>query len=374
MVIVLVYVDDLMIAGDNTDMINVEKYTLYQQFKLKDLGELKYFLGIKVLRAVSRVILNQRKYILEIISDTGLAGAKPALTPLETNIKLTSVEVDEATAIKGDIVLRDMTSYQRLVGFAGDDSPRAVFKCIFGRSCQTGVIVGMGKRGAYVGDEAQSKKGVLTLKYPIEHGLVRNWDDMEKLWHHTFYNELRVSPKENLVLLNEALFNPMRFHCPEVLFKPSSVGKEATGIHEMTYNSNMRCDVDIRKGLFASIVLSGGSTMFPGMEEHMSKDITALYLSRIKIKAFTYVCPGSQLLLIGLQMWTVIADYDEFSPSIVHQRSLVDRQVSHQAKAVTLLPGHRVTDKMVDRQKVDGPSRGSSARDRMSHFCPSSDG
>ncbi|KAM3361153.1 hypothetical protein P3S68_016007 [Capsicum galapagoense] len=75
-----------------------------------------------------------------------------------------------------------------------------------------------------------------------------------------------------------------RFRCPEVLFKPSSVGKEATGIHEMTYNSNMRCDVDIRKGLFASIVLSGGSTMFPGMAEHMSKDITALYLSRIKIK------------------------------------------------------------------------------------------
>lgn len=75
-----------------------------------------------------------------------------------------------------------------------------------------------------------------------------------------------------------------RFRCPEVLFNPSLVGKEAAGIHETCYNCIMKCDVDIRKDLYGNIVLSGGTTMFPGIADRMTKEITALAPNSMKIK------------------------------------------------------------------------------------------
>src|ERR1700733_9318958 len=75
-----------------------------------------------------------------------------------------------------------------------------------------------------------------------------------------------------------------RFRCPEALFQPSFLGREAAGIHECTYNSIMKCDVDIRKDLYGNIVLSGGTTMFPGIADRMQKELVNLAPSTIKIK------------------------------------------------------------------------------------------
>merc|ERR1712113_683260 len=65
-----------------------------------------------------------------------------------------------------------------------------------------------------------------------------------------------------------------RFRCPEAIFQPSFLGMEIVGVHEGCFNSIMKCDIDIRKDLYANTVLSGGTTMYPGIADRMQKEIT----------------------------------------------------------------------------------------------------
>jgi len=120
-----------------------------------------------------------------------------------------------------------------------------------------------------------------------------------------------------------------RFRCPEALFQPSFLGMETAGVHETTYNSIMKCDVDIRKDLYANIVLSGGTTMYAGIADRMSKEITALAPASMKVKIiapperkYSVWIGGSILSSLSTfqQMWISKQEYDESGPSIVHRK------------------------------------------------------
>lgn len=103
----LLYVDDVLLTGNDMSEINSVKQSLHAQFKIKDIGEAKFFLGLEIARSAAGIVLNQRKYTLELISDSGLLGCKPASTPMDNSQKLGAAS---------GTPLEDISSYRRLIG------------------------------------------------------------------------------------------------------------------------------------------------------------------------------------------------------------------------------------------------------------------
>ncbi|XP_061363749.1 uncharacterized mitochondrial protein AtMg00810-like [Gastrolobium bilobum] len=103
----LVYVDDMVLTGNNLDEIQSVKNHLDHLFRIKDLGPLKFFLGLEIARSQHGIVVNQRKYVLELLSDSGLLGARPASTPIEPTLRMCQDQGE---------IYDDPAVYRRLIG------------------------------------------------------------------------------------------------------------------------------------------------------------------------------------------------------------------------------------------------------------------
>ena len=101
------YVNDILIIGNDLQCVVDLKKLLDTKFRIKDLGALKYFLGLEVARNEKRISLNRRKYALEVLSDSGMLGCKPMRTPMEQHLRLSKDE--------GELI-DDPSQYRRLIG------------------------------------------------------------------------------------------------------------------------------------------------------------------------------------------------------------------------------------------------------------------
>lgn len=122
-------------------------------------------------------------------------------------------------------VVLDCGSELSKAGFAGNDAPSVVFPSVVGRIRHKALLVGLSMPDVFAWQEAKEKRGILSLKYPVERIGSLNWEDMEALWHHALYKKLRVVPEESSLLLTEFPLVPKknRIRTTEIMFETFSV-------------------------------------------------------------------------------------------------------------------------------------------------------
>ncbi|CAG8837257.1 33011_t:CDS:2 [Gigaspora margarita] len=304
-------------------------------------------------------------------------------------------------------------------GFAGDEIPKCFFPSYVGRPKHVRIMAGAVEGEVFIGKKAQELRGLLKIRYPIEHGIVSDWDDMERIWKYIYEEELKIASEEHPVLLTEAPLNPRsnretaaqtffetfnvpalfasiqavlslttgivldsgdgvthavpvyegfalphairrvdiagrqekdtngksedftlpdgnvvklgaeRFKAPEILFNPELIGQEYAGIHQVVVDSINRADLDLRKSLFANVVLSGGSTLYKDFGTRLLNEVRKLAVKDIKIKIFapperkySTWFGGSILAALSTfkKMWVSAEEYQE-DPDIIHKKS-----------------------------------------------------
>ncbi|KAJ7306455.1 hypothetical protein JRQ81_009809 [Phrynocephalus forsythii] len=120
-------------------------------------------------------------------------------------------------------------------GLSGEQAPRAVVAAVVGYPKSRAIMFGPVQREFYVGQEAQAKRGVLSFRYPMEHGIVTSWDDMEKIWRYIYRHGLKLRASEQPVLLTEAPMNPTpnREKMTEIMFEHFQVPALFVGLQAL---------------------------------------------------------------------------------------------------------------------------------------------
>eukprot|EP01083_Nonionella_stella_P242506 845871_1 len=204
----------------------------------------------------------------------------------------------------------------------------------------------MAARDAYVGDEAQAKRGILSMHRPMEGGVITHWDDMERVWHHTWYNELRIAPEEHGFLMTESPFSPQlqREKTTQIMFESFNVTR-----FYLISTSLLAC---YSKQSTTGVVLEsgdGGTTVTPiyeGCALSVSKenrlDLTGFmftdYLEKLlsnKGNSFTTTSEKEDLRDIKEKHCYCALDYDK---ELVKSQNTTDIQLDH-----TLPDGETIT-------------------------------